>query len=92
MWRNKDIVLLAPEKSTAPQLSLTIYVLLRLVKEAESMIRKRRGSVCVCGLLLRLLLLSLHSSHGGDRVPLIAKQHSPQTKACAPTAARIQYR
>ncbi len=48
MRRNKDILLLALEKSTALQLSLTIYVLLRLVKEAESMIGKRRGSVCVC--------------------------------------------
>lgn len=28
----------------------------------------------------RFFLLSLHSSHGGDRVPLITKQHSPPNK------------
>lgn len=35
--------------------------------------------VCVC-VFERLFLLSLHSSHGGDRVPLITKQRSPPNK------------
>lgn len=34
--------------------------------------------------------LSRHSSHGGDKVPLITKQHSPQTKARRLTLVHVQ--
>ena len=99
--------MLALEKSTSLQLSLTIYVLLWLVKEAEFHDWKEMGvgvcasmfarvclSVCVCVCVCNscAFLLSLHSSHGGDRVPLITEHHSLQTKAHALTVARVQYR